>query len=130
MKPGSRPKRADLIFAAEDPFHNIVRLERFTWENHIVPGHPEVEDTKVAVLKRIVETPDTVHRSAAAADCAIFQGSNLVAVVMYETEDFASSAQHRFTFGRIATVYPQPIHRAKLLGILYSKREAAKTGSP
>ncbi len=45
-----------MIFLTTDIFNKQVGLKKSTWEEHILPGHPDLE-TKVHVIKQAIEDP-------------------------------------------------------------------------
>ena len=91
-------KRADLIFATEDPYKNIVRLERDTWERHITKKHEEVGGREFDIRKTI-ETPDRIKRSTRDQDVVAFEKCDLRAFVQYEALDFEQGN----TFGKLTS---------------------------
>ena len=116
QRAGARRKRADLIFAAWDPFNNMVRLERNTWESHISPKHPEVSG-RDADIKQLIGSPDLIKGNTKMPDVAFFEGFGLRAIVLYESEQFTGGD----SFGRIATVYANDgTQPANVGGVLYT----------
>jgi hypothetical protein len=99
---GRRSKREDLVFAVEDPYKNIVRLERYTWDEHITRRHPEVAGTAESVLRALISSPDKIRMSTLDQDVAAFEDGTLRALVLYEDLEFTKGE----TFGRVTTVYP------------------------
>jgi len=101
-RPSAREKRADLVFAAEDPYRNIVRLERDTWEGHILAKHDDLpSDITKDALKEIIEKPDRIRISTSDADMAAFERDDLRALVLYETEtSYIKETTHRRGMGR------------------------------
>lgn len=94
-------RRADLVFAVEDPFRNIVRLERDSWEIHITRKHPEVDGLEQQARK-LIEEPDAIYESTLDMDTAVFESKELRAVVMFEATEYPIGD----TFGKVVTVYP------------------------
>lgn len=98
----SREKRRDTVFVAEDPYRNIVRLERDTWENHVLPRHDDIpSDTTGETLKKLIESPCRIRPSTTDEDVLAFENDTLRALVLYEDLNYTSGE----TFGRVTTVY-------------------------
>jgi hypothetical protein len=99
----AREKRGDLIFATEDPYRNIVRLERDTWEVHILPRHDDLPSgTTGETVRNLIKEPDRIRVSTTDDDVLAFENSTIRALVLYESTDYRSGN----TFGRVTTVYP------------------------
>lgn len=105
-------------FAVEDPYKNIVRLERGTWEKHIILRHPEVSGTSVETLRRLIESPDRIRRSTQADDMVAFEDGTLRAFVVYDDADFTTGE----TFGRVSTVYPDTGTPSTVGPVIYEKK--------
>jgi hypothetical protein len=113
---GRREQRADLVFAIEDPYKNIVRLERNTWETHITAKHGDVVGREVDV-KNLIASPDVIKGSTKFSDIAFFEGGGLRAIVQYESENFTTGA----SFAKLNTVYLNDGTKPAFVGgILYT----------
>lgn len=98
---GGPAKRQDLIFAVEDPRHQMVRLERSTWHEYISVHHPEIARVAESALRKLISAPLRIT-STADKNVAAFEDDVLMAVVLFEDDD-ASAGN---ALGRVATVYP------------------------
>ena len=90
------------VFAAEDPYRNIVRLERSTWERHIIQKHQEMAGSEESV-KKVVQAPDIIRESTLDRDCVAFENATLRVLALYETTGFAKG----LSFGKVTTAYPK-----------------------
>jgi hypothetical protein len=105
----ARQRRADTVFVSEDPFTNIVRLERSTWEDHISLKHPEVAGRELEV-KSLIESPDRVFLGRY-DDTAVFENAALRAAVQYDTTTFfRGGTSGEVVTGKVNTVYPNDPH--------------------
>lgn len=56
-----------IIFETNDPLGRIVSLSQATWDEHIVPHHPEMAGEQKK-LKKSIEKPDYITRDSTFAE--------------------------------------------------------------